>query len=183
MAVTCPTLKNYTAEEMCGENLAGLGTTIYFGRKSELSAALTATENSYSTPAFSSNKGLYKMECKDEGQQIQGSSLGPNKGFKLQFDFNVEMVNADTAIIARALNNYQDLFFILVDGDGTSQIMYDPERKCKFESDALKTDTGKAAADDRSFVGSVTLQPVKYPNLYVSAPSDGWDSLLASSGS
>ena len=176
---TCPTLRNFVADDQCLENFAGTGTVVYFGRKADLAAKLTATENEYSTPTFKEGKGLYKIDCQDEGQQIQGSSLGQNNGFKLQFDFTVEMVDKITSIIGRALNNYRDLFFIVKDGD-VSQIMYDPDRKVKFDSDGLKTDTGKAASDDRLTTGSATLQPVKYPNLFVTEPTSGdWDDLLA----
>lgn len=180
MAVkSCPTLKNYTAEEMCNENKSGLGVIVYYGRKSELKAPLTATENVYSTPEFAEGKGLYKVECKDEGQEIVGSSLGPNKGNKIQLDLTVEMVNQITAIIGRAWGNYRDLFYIVKDGD-VSQILYDPNRNCKIEQDGFKTTTGKAAGDDRVTTASIVLQPVNYANLYVTEPeSGGWDSLLA----
>ena len=173
----CPSLVSVLADDMCQENLAGVGTTVYVGRKADLKAALTATENVYSCPEAASGATLlYKIECQDEGQQIQGSSLGPNKGFKLQFDFTIEMVNEMTAKLGRALNNLRDLFFIVKDGD-VSQIMYDADRKVKFESDGIKTDTGKAAADDRLTTASASLQPVRYPNLYVTEPEAGWDSL------
>ena len=78
--VTCPQLADVLNENECVENRAGVGVTIYLGLKSELAAPLTATENMYSTPAFQTGKGLYKVECKDDTNQIQGSSLGYRKG-------------------------------------------------------------------------------------------------------
>lgn len=179
MANTCPQLLDILNADQCLENLAGLGTDIYLGLKSELSSALTATDNEYSTPVFQSGKGLYKVQCKDDSQQIQGSSLGYRKGFELTCTFVVDSVNANAGKLARAINN-QDIFIIAKDNE-VSQIIYDPTRKIKFDSGAIKTDTGAKADDDRTTTYEAKLSPVNYPNLYVKEPNDGgWDSLLAS---
>lgn len=173
---TCPTLQHYTAGDQCTENLAGVASAVYVFLKSDLSAALTATDNLYSTPAFASGKGLYKIDCKEEANSIQGSSLGPNKGFRLTLAFTIDAVNQIASKLGRAFNNL-DLGYIVVDGTD-SQILYDPNHRVKFESDGIQTNTGAAASDDRTTVMSAQLQPVNYPNLYVTAPADGWDSLL-----
>ena len=177
---TCPELVDVLNENECLENFAGLGTDIYIGLKSELTAPLTATDNSYSTPSFTSGKGLYKVQCADEKQQIKGSSLGRRKGFELTCTFVVDSVNPAAGKLARAINN-NDIFIIAKDGD-VSQIIYDPNRKVKFDSGAITTDTGAAASDDRITTYEAKLSPVSYPNLYVTEPSEGagWDSLLAS---
>lgn len=179
-SVTCPQLVDVLNEDECLENLAGLGTDIYIGLKSELTAPLTATDNSYSTPTFAAGKGLYKVQCADDKQQIKGSSLGRRKGFELTCTFVVDSVNPVAGKLARAINN-NDIFIIAKDDD-VSQIIYDPNRKVKFDSGAITTDTGAAASDDRITTYEAKLSPVYYPNLYVTEPTDekGWDSLLAS---
>lgn len=179
-SVTCPQLVDVLNENECLENLAGLGTDIYIGLKSELTAPLTATDNSYSTPSFTSGKGLYKVQCADEKQQIKGSSLGRRKGFELTCTFVVDSVNPAAGKLARAINN-NDIFIIAKDGE-VSQIIYDPSRKVKFDSGDITTDTGAAASDDRITTYNAKLSPVSYPNLYVTEPGEdaGWDSLLAS---
>lgn len=179
-SVTCPQLVDVLNEDECLENLAGLGTDIYIGLKSELTAPLVATDNTYSTPAFATGKGLYKVQCADEKQQIKGSSLGRRKGFELTCTFVVDSVNPAAGKLARAINN-NDIFIIAKDDD-VSQIIYDPSRKVKFDSGAITTDTGAAASDDRITTYEAKLSPVYYPNLYVTEPTDekGWDSLLAS---
>lgn len=163
--VNCPTLDHILNSDQCNENLAGLGEVVYVGLKSDLSAPLTATDNLYSEPTFTSGKGLYKIECADETQGIIGGSLGYRKGFKLQLDFAIDAVNQIIAKTGRALNNL-DLFFIVPDGD-EFQIMYDRNRKCKADADGIQSNTGKAAADERQTTCSFTLQPVKYSNYYV----------------
>jgi len=178
MPVTCPSLVDILNDDQCLENLAGLGTDVYIGLKSELSAPLTATENLYSTPAFANGKGLYKVQCKDDAQQIQGSSLGFRKGFELTCNFVVDSVNPAAGKLARAINN-RDIFIIALDGS-SSQIMYDPQRKVKFDSGGITTDTGTTPDSDRQTTYAAKLSPVDYPNLYVTAPESGWDSLLAS---
>jgi hypothetical protein len=74
-------------------------------------------------------------------------------------------VNKTASKVARALNNL-DIFFIVPDGD-EFQIMYDPNRKCKADSDGIQSNTGKAASDERRTTFSYTLQPVMYSNYYV----------------
>lgn len=177
--VTCPQLMDVLNDDECLENRAGLGVNIYLGLKSELAAPLTATENVYSTPAFQTGKGLYKVECKDDTNQIQGSSLGYRKGFELTCNFGIDSVNPAAGKLARAINN-RDIFIIVKDND-KSQIMYDPDRKVKFDSGGIKSDTGAKSDDDRSTTFEAKLSSVNYPNLYVTEPTkDGWDSLLAS---
>lgn len=178
-AVVCPALEDFLNENECLENLAGLGTDIYIGLKSELQSPMTATENTYSTPVFKSGKGLYKVQCKDDSQQIQGSSLGYRKGFELTCNFVIDSVNPAAGKIARAINN-QDIFIIAKDNN-VSQIIYDPNRKVKFESGGITSDTGTTPDSDRQSSFAAKLSPVMYMNLYVKEPvSDGWDSLLAS---
>lgn len=177
--VVCPTLADILASNECMENFAGLGSVVYVGLKEDLSAPLTLTDNVYSTPKFNSGKGLYRFDCKDDSQKIEGSSLGRRKGFALTGTLVLEAVNKLIAKTGRALNNL-DIFLIFPDGD-ESQIMYDPNKKVVADSDGIKSDTGAAASDDRTTTIVMKLQPVKYPNLYVEQPADGgWDSLLAS---
>lgn len=179
LTVNCPTLQDYIAGDQCQENLAGVASTVYAFNKADLQNKLTANENLYSTPSFKSGKGLYKIDCKEEANSIQGTSLGPNKGFRLTLAFTLDAVNKIASKIGRAVNNL-DLGFIVVDGED-SQILYDPNRRVKFEADGIQSNTGAAAADDRTTVFNAQLGPVNYPNLYVSAPEEGgWDSLLAS---
>ena len=177
--VTCPQLADVLNENECLENRAGMASTVYLGLKSELAAALTATENTYSTPSFTTGKGLYKVDCKDDANQVQGSSLGYRKGFELTFNFTIDSVNPAAGKLARAINN-RDIFIIVKDND-KSQIMYDPDRKVKFDSGGIKTDTGAKSDDERSTTFEAKLSSVNYPNLYVTEPTEnGWDSLLAS---
>ncbi len=184
MAVTCPTLKDHLDVDQCLENLAGLGTDIYVFDKNDLSAPLAFEEGeeaTYGTPAFNSGKGLYKFAAKDDSQQIESSSLGPRKGFSLTFNFVIEQVSKALGVTNRALNNL-NLGFIIQDGEEW-QILYDPVRRGKFDNDGIKTDTGAAASDDRQTTYAYKLEPVRYSNLYVKAPTEGWDSLLASKSS
>lgn len=177
---TCPQFSDFLYDNDCLENRAGLGTDIYLGLKSELKKPLVAMDNLYSTPEFENGKGLYKVQCKDDSQQIQGSSLGYRKGFELTCNFVIDSVNPAAGKIARAINN-RDIFIIAKDGTN-SQIMYDPDRKVKFDSGGIKTDSGAKADDDRTTSFEAKLSSVNFPNLYVTEPEGGWDSLLASKG-
>lgn len=177
---TCPTMMDVTNANSCMENFAGMGSVAYFGLKSDLAAPLTRTENTYSTPTFKSGKGLYKFEAADEKQKIFGESAGYRKGFNLTATVVSEVVDATTSKFARAVNN-NDVFVIIPDSDGNSQILYDKVRKVKADSGGINSDTGDSASSDRQMKMDLKLNGVVYPHLFVEEPAEGgWDSLLAS---
>ena len=165
----CPVLQDYLDTQDCVENFAGLGTNVYVFLKEDLATPLVLTDNVYSTPTFKSGKGLYKIVCKDESQEIPSESLGRKKGFKLTVNLTIDAVNKLTSKLSRALNNL-DLGFIIPDG-ADNQIVYDPQRKVTFASGGIKDTTGKAASDERKTDLSGTLQPVYYSHLYVTTIS------------
>ena len=164
-SVTCPTLDHILTSELCTENFAGVGSVVYVGLISDLSAPLTAEKELYSEPVFSEGKGLYKIDCKEETSAISGASLGANKGFRQSLNFTVEEVTPRLSQLARAMNNRQ-MFFIVPDGDDY-QILYSPTRKIKPAADAITSNTGAAATDARETTFAYTLGPVEYMNNYV----------------
>lgn len=171
----CPELLEVINENQCEENFAGVSSTVYIGLKSDLAAPLTLTDCTYSTPTFKSGKGLYRLDCEEEKNKIQGSSLGYRGGFKQTYDMTTCLVNKATSMLGRALNNL-DVFFIIEDGADT-QIMYDPQHRVKFAADGISSDTGAATSDERISHYVAQLAPVKYKNLFVEKPEDGWESL------
>ena len=159
--------------EMCTENLAGLGTIVYVGLKSDLESPMTATENVYSTPVF-------RIDGKRESQKVAWSSLGFQKGYQLTGTIISEASGIEAAKIDRAMNCL-DLFLIFVDED-QSLILYDPNRPLEADNGGISGDTGDAADSDRQTTYEFQLKPVKYTRLYVEAPtSGGWESLRVNS--
>lgn len=176
--ITCPSLKDWFADDNCHENLAGLDSGLYVFNKSDLVAPLTFTEGSenvYSTPKFKPGKRLYKIESKEEAVQHKDSSLGKRKGFKQELTFTVEADNAETAVLNRALNN-NEIGFIYTD-NGESYVVYDPNRNGKFDNDGISGATGAAASDDRQTTYTYTLQPTLFGKTMILPPEEGWDSL------
>lgn len=170
----CPTLQNYIAGEQCEENFAGMGSVVYaFERNKVPASAISMSGNTYTLTPPTGFK-LYKFECKEEKQNLKGSSQGPRQGFVITGTFVLEAVDKATSLIARGLNNL-DLGYIFPESDSDAQILYDPVRKVRIDSEGLTTDTGAAASDERITTASMKLGPVKYPNLYVNTPSGGWD--------
>ena len=177
---TCPELLDVLNENECLENIAGMGNNVYLGQKSDLAAPLTRTGSTYSTPTFKSGKGLYKVEASDDTQKVQGSSAGYKGGFEITANFAVDAVNEKAGMLARAANNL-DIFIIVTDkGNAKTQILYDPNIKVKFDNGGIKTDTGAKSSDERKSTYEAKISGVLYPNLYVTDPEEGWDSLLAS---
>ena len=179
--VTCPEPMDVLAANECLESFGGLGINVYFFNKADLAAPLKAEKDTYpalTSDSFKSGKGLYKFECKENSQGHSWESLGRRKGFKQQLDYVLESVNAESAEVARALNNL-DLGYIVQDGD-KNIIVYDDQHKFEYASGGIKGDTGKKADDDRQVELSGTLQPTAYGRYEIAAPEAGWDSLLAS---
>ena len=181
--VNCPALDNYLAAEECLENLAGLGEVVYVGLRGDLKNPMSATDNTYATPEFKDGKGLYKFDLKEEAQKVAGESQGKRKGFNITGTIVFDGVDPRVSKLMRALNNL-DWFAIFPDPSGDAQILYDPNKKVRIDSGGATTDTGAAAGDDRISTVNFILGPVKYPNLFVTAPqTGGWDSLLVTEGS
>ena len=168
---------HYIAADECMENLAGLGEVVYIGLRSDLTAPLSATDNVYAAPVFKDGKGLYKFDLKEEAQKIAGESQGKRKGFNITGTMVFDGVDKKVSKILRSLNNL-DWFAIYPDPSGDAQILYDPNKKVRIDQGGATTDTGAAAGDDRISTVNFILGPVKYPNLFVTEPTGGWDSLL-----
>ncbi|MDD3037903.1 hypothetical protein [Bacteroides sp.] len=173
-ASPCPTMGHFLEGEQCLENFPGTSPLIYFGVKSELSEPMILTDNVYSAPKFKPGKGLFKFECKDDSNSIEGSSLGKRAGYKLTVKAVLDAANKMTSKLGRPLNNL-DLFAIIPDGDDF-QIAYDKDRKLVFDADGIKAETGAGGTDARVTTITGTLSRVKYPMLYVDI--DNIDTLL-----
>lgn len=183
--VTCPEIKDLLSENDCLENFGGLGVNVYVFIKSDLAASLSpeAGKNTYAAltaASFKCGKGLYKFECKDGSQGHTWESLGFQKGFKQTLDYVLESVNANTAYVARGLNNLK-CGYIIEDGD-KSIIVYDKQHDFKYDSGNIKGDTGKKPEDERTVTLSGSLSPTMYGRYEIAAPEDGWDSLLNGAG-
>ncbi len=182
VAATCPEIKDILAGNECLENFGGLSVNVYIFNKADLKAPLKAEKNVYpalTSESFNTGKGLFKFECKESSQGHTFESLGRRKGFKQQLDYVLESVNAESAEVARALNNL-DLGYIIQDGE-KSIIVYDPQHKFEYASGGIKGDTGKKADDERQVELSGSLQPTAYGRYEITEPeTGGWDSLLAS---
>lgn len=182
VTATCPEIKDILAANECLENFGGLGVNVYIFNKADLKAPLKAEKNVYpalTSESFNTGKGLYKFECKESSQGHSFESLGRRGGYKQQIDYVLESVNAESAEVARALNNL-DLGYIFQDGE-KSIIVYDSQHKVEYASGGIKGDTGKKSDDERSVVCSGTLQPTAYGRYEIPEPeTGGWDSLLVS---
>ena len=180
--VSCPALDHFLNADNCFENIGGTSAVAYYFIKDDLSAPLELTGNVYSTPAFKTGKGLYRIDLKDETQQIKGDGQGNNKGYNLTYNAVIDAVNKRVSLLSRALQNL-DIGIIVPDGQtGDTQIMYDPYKRVKVEQGGISSDTGAASGDDRQTSLEFHLNGVLYDNLYVTPPqTGGWDGLMVAS--
>ena len=95
-------------------------------------------------------------------------------------DYVLESVNANSAYVARGLNNLK-CGYIIEDGK-TSILVYDKQHDFKYDSGNIKGDTGKKPEDDRTVTLSGSLSPTMYGRYEIAAPESGWDSLCNGAG-
>ena len=176
--IVCPTLEDQLASDQCQENFGGLPSIIYIGLRTDLAAKLVATENVFSTPTFMPGKGLYKIECKEAEQNVKGENNGTRKGFKQTYKWVLDEVTKKSSLFSRAVNNLP--IFIIVPDEPNAMIMYNENHKITFDSGSISADTGTKSTDDRMTSYQATLDSCLYDVTYVTAPTKGWDSLLAS---
>lgn len=166
MATICEPLLDVLASKQCAEDFAGIGSVIYMGLKEDLASPLTEDGPNWSGLTFKSGKGLYRIDCKEEANSIVGSSGGMNGGYVQTLNFTVDFVNKNTAKLARVINNSQDAFYIVEDGDEI-QIMYHPKNKVQIDNGGIESNTGDTADSDRQMTVAVQLKKCKYPNTYL----------------
>jgi hypothetical protein len=75
-------------------------------------------------------------------------------------------VNKAVARLSRVVNNSQDAFYIVEDGDEI-QIMYHPKNKVQIDSGGVESNTGDAADSDRQTVFNIQLKKCRYCNTYL----------------
>lgn len=162
----CEPLLDVLASEQCSEDFAGIGSVVYMGLKKDLAAPLTEDGPNWTGLSFKPGKGLYRIDCKEEANSIVGSSGGSNGGYNQTLNFTVDYVNKETAKLSRVINNSQDAFYIVEDGDEI-QIMYHPKNKVQIESGGIESNTGDAADSDRQTTYAIQLKKCRYPNAYL----------------
>lgn len=166
----CEPLLDVLASEQCSEDFAGIGSVVYMGLKKDLAAPLTEDGPNWTGLSFKPGKGLYRIDCKEEANSIVGSSGGTNGGYNQTLNFTVDYVNKETAKLSRVINNSQDAFYIVEDGDEI-QIMYHPKNKVQIESGGIESNTGDAADSDRQTTFAIQLKKCRYPNSYLTLGS------------
>ncbi len=169
-ATVCEPLLDVLASEQCAEDFAGIGSVIYMGLKEDLATPLTEDGPNWSGLTFKPGKGFYRIDCKEEANSIEGSSGGMNKGYTQTLNFTVDYVNKNTAKLARVINNSQDAFYVVEDGDEI-QIMYHPKNKIQIESGGITSNTGDTFDSDRQATYAVKMNKCKYPNTYLTLPN------------
>lgn len=167
----CEPLLDVLASEQCSEDFAGIGSVVYMGLKKDLAAPLTEDGPNWTGLSFKPGKGLYRIDCKEEANSIVGSSGGTNGGYNQTLNFTVDYVNKETAKLSRVINNSQDAFYIVEDGDEI-QIMYHPKNKVQIESGGIESNTGDAADSDRQTTYAIQLKKCRYPNAYLTLGTD-----------
>lgn len=166
----CEPLLDVLASEQCAEDFAGIGSVVYMGLKKDLAAPLTADGPNWSGLTFLEGKGLYRIDCKEEANSIVGTSAGMNKGYTQALNFTVNYVNKDTAKLSRVVNNSQDAFYIVEDGDEI-QIMYHPKNKVQIDNGGVESNTGDTADSDRGTKYTIQMKKCKYCNNYLTLGS------------
>lgn len=165
-----------TAEQFCGETLAGIANVAYIGFKGDLKALpkfKTATEtmadfvNIEPEPGFGFKNGkcFYKWEFTAETGQLTYSSNGQGKGFTQTFVMKLDRQDAEAAALYRVMNNRKDIFILIPEGDHYVCI-YDPDRNVKIDSGGIAGDSGTTPDSDNGVTITMTLPTIAPKTFY-----------------
>lgn len=178
-------LADITAEDLCGESLAGIASLMYVGFKNDLvslprlktpgtSADFKLGDYSHieETPGFvfKTGKCFRKWEIKTESGQFQFSSAGQQKGFIQTLNFGMDSLTPEAAAQFRAINNRKDLFFVIPEGD-KFVVIYDPDRNVKIDSGGISFDSGTTADSESGVTVAITLASVSPKTYYTGTVS------------
>lgn len=168
------------AGQSCGENLAGIATTIYVAFKGDLDGTppgfkasteededMSAFAEIEDTPGFKFQTGkcFYKWDIDTDTGQLTSTSVAQQKGFTNQLVFRIQQMTPNISALFRVLNNRKDAFIAIPDGTGLYRLIYHPERNINIDNGGISYDSGTTPDSDSGTTVTVSVPSIA-PVLY-----------------
>lgn len=164
-------LSHLTSEDDgCVEQLSGTGTMAYFINMADLETEPEFDEDNpayfvstaFDTTAFKAGKGAYKVELRNDANNVQPASVAAKKGFNQVATLVTDIISPVASKFMRRANNINHIAILIATGSGEYYALCNPQKKGTME---ITGDTGTASSDESGYTITYT-QWNKYPLTY-----------------
>lgn len=166
--MACDGLKHIKRASGCVDSMGGLLPHVFVFMKEDLASEPVATGPVYAALTFKEGKGVYRIDCKEDVNNLKGNGQGSNKGFIQEGSFTVEGHSEDMTKLTRTLQN-GNIGIIYPDGD-KYLIQYDPNVPITFDQGGVVSDSGTTQTDMKTTVFTPQLKRQLYDKMWVTGP-------------
>ena len=164
-------LSHLTSEEDgCEVQMSGTGTMAYIFNMADLKTPPTYdetnpsyfTDTAFDTTGFEEGKGAYKVELRNDANNIQPASVKAKKGFNQVATLVTDIISPVASKFMARLNNINHIGVLIETGTGEYYAMVNPQKKGTLE---IAGDTGTASSDDSGYTMTYTQwdsAPLRY---------------------
>lgn len=164
-------LSHLTSEDDgCVEQMSGTGTMAYFINMADLANLPQYDEenpsyfatDSFDTTAFKAGKGAYKVELRNDANNIQPASVAAKKGFNQVATLVTDIISPVASKFFRRANNLNHIAILIDTGTGEYYALCNPQKKGTLE---IAGDTGTASSDESGYTITYTqwnIYPLSY---------------------
>lgn len=161
------------AMDPCKEDFAGIGYIIYAVNPADLIkkpeyanevGEMRFTAESFDKSNFKAGKYAYKIICKKNNAQNQGTgNEGAGKGAAQSLTFTVENDIENAAYALRLMKNIGDFYFLCTKGENTYQVVGDPTWGSNLN---FNYDSGQEATSDSGLMATVSCPTAPSPVVF-----------------
>lgn len=163
-------------DSACTENYAGTGTVAYLFAASDVDKDSLAVDEKlpmYKTFALKDGAKIYPVALKVQANKVDGSGLGPNKGFSNVATIVAERDLDRLAVLQRTVNNKRCGLLLKKPGTASgAYILWNESVDTTFE---FADTTGDTFDSDNTSTWTVTSAPMPYSRMYI--PEDQFTAL------
>lgn len=171
MAVNPCDLSHLTsADDGCVEQLSGTGTMAYFINMADMKTMPTFDKDNpayfidtaFDQSAFKEGKGAFKVELRNDANNIKPTSVKTKKGFNQVTTIVIDIISAISAKFMRNVNNINHIAILLETGTDEFYVLCNPQKKGTLQ---IEGDTGTQSSDDSGYTFTYTQWQI-YPLCY-----------------
>ena len=161
------------AMDPCKEDFAGIGYIIYAVNPADLikkpayenkTGQMRFTAESFDKSNFKAGKYAYKIICKKNNAQNQGTgNEGAGKGAAQSLTFTIENDIENAAYALRLMKNIGDFYFLCTKGENTYQVVGDPDWGSNLN---FNYDSGQEATSDSGLMATVSCPTAPSPVVF-----------------
>lgn len=150
-------LSHLTSEEDgCEVQVSGTGTMAYIINMADLKTKPSRDETnsvyfavtSFDATAFKEAKGAYKVELRNDANNLKPESVKSKKGYNQVATIVTDILSPVSSSFMARLNNISHIAVLIETGTGEYYVMCNPDKKSTLQ---VSGDTGTASSDDSGY--------------------------------